>query len=91
MITIAYSIFDTKAGLFNTPFFMQNDAMAIRAVTDLVNDPNTSVHRHPADYILMKLGYFSDENGNLSAQVPENLAVLVSLVKPDTQGALFNG
>lgn len=58
-----YSIFDEKAEIFSTPFFQQNDAMAIRSFQDLANDPNSTVHKHPEDYKLYEIGHFEDLSG----------------------------
>ena len=52
----AYSIFDTKALQYHLPFFQPQDGAAVRMLMDLVNDPNTTVGRHPADFVLYQ-GY----------------------------------
>lgn len=58
-----YSIFDEKAQVFNTPFFMDNDAMATRAFNDLAADPTSNIFRHPEDYRLYELGAFENVEG----------------------------
>lgn len=67
MLYKAFSVYDNKAMMFNAPFFMPHVGMAIRALTDLVNDPSTSISRHPADYTLIEIGTYDDETGVLSA------------------------
>jgi len=70
-----YSIFDEAAKAFNTPFFMANKAMALRAFTDLANDSQSSINKHPGDYKLYKIGTFNDENSNIeSIEIPELIA-----------------
>jgi len=70
-----YSVFDEAAKAFGTPFFMQNEMMASRAFSDLANDTNSTVNKHPADYKLYKIGSFNDETASLeSAEVPELIA-----------------
>ena len=59
----AYSVYDEKAENFGTPFFMKNEEMANRAYGDLVNDPQSTVHRHPGDYKLYEVGKFEDTTG----------------------------
>ena len=67
-----YSVFDEASKAFGTPFFMQNNAMALRAFSDLVNDPQSSINKHPSDYKLYKIGTFNDENANIkSSEIPE--------------------
>lgn len=63
MITKAYSVFDVKASVYGTPFFFHNDKMAIRVFSDLVNDPSSSLNRHPEDYSLWSLGEYDDNVG----------------------------
>lgn len=63
MIINIYTIFDDKAKIYNKPFYMHNDAVALRALTDLADDPNTDVHKHPEDFVLFKLGTFDDVSG----------------------------
>lgn len=59
----AFSLFDTKTGVYGTPFFMLHVGQAVRAVQDLGNDMNTTIGRHPADYSLVILGEFDDATG----------------------------
>lgn len=69
-----FSILDTVANAFNTPFFFPTVGQAVRAFKDLANDQNTAVARHPTDYTLYEIGEFSDENGRLVAlEVPNRL------------------
>lgn len=61
-LLIAYTLHDVKALSYSPPFFTTNDMVARRMVSDLVNDKNTSVGRHPADYKLYKIGTFDEGN-----------------------------
>lgn len=63
----AYSIYDNKALQFHVPFFLSTDGQAVRSLSDLVADPNTSVGRHPSDYVLYCIGSYDD---SLGAMVP---------------------
>lgn len=67
MLMKAYSVMDVKAKAYNTPFFMAQDGMALRAFGDLVRDPKTSIHAHPEDYSLFHVGSFDDESGIMIA------------------------
>lgn len=80
MITGAYSLYDTKAGIFNTPWFCISRGVAIRMVMDLVSDPQTTINRHPDDYTLFEIGTFDDSNGVLTSSAPVNLGVAASFV-----------
>ena len=68
-----FSVFDSKASAFLPPFFLHNDAMAIRVFSDCVNADTHAFGKHPADYTLFRIGSFSDENGTLTAENPITL------------------
>ncbi|AXL14603.1 nonstructural protein [Microviridae sp.] len=80
-----YSIFDTKAKMYNTPFLLMNDSVAIRTCTTMVNDPNSQLAMHPEDYVLYFLGEFDDSNGSIIGAESEHrvLVKLNALVDPE--------
>ena len=58
-----FAIYDTKAEAYMTPFYLQNDKMALRVFADCCNDPDHTFGRNPEDYILFKLGQFNVQTG----------------------------
>ena len=62
-----YAIRDLKAGTFNAPVIMDNDAVATRSFGDLVCDrqKGTLISTHPADFALCRVGEFDIEKGVL--------------------------
>ncbi|WNK12814.1 MAG: nonstructural protein [Microvirus sp.] len=86
----AYTIYDNKALQYHAPFFMAADGQAVRALSDLVSDPNTNIGRHPGDYVLYHCGYYNDSTGFLSAEAPlRHIMDAQSLVK--LQAETFQG
>lgn len=82
MIINAYSIYDRKALRYHAPFYSHQDGEAARSFADLVNDPNTTVGRHPDDYVLYRVGAYDDANGSLlPANVLDHVADGSSLVR----------
>lgn len=65
MITRMFSVYDIKAEIFNTPFFMPSRGQAIREFGDLVRDPQSRLSKHPGDYKLVQIGVFDDATGTL--------------------------
>lgn len=59
----AYSIRDSKAAIFNTPFYSRTHGEAERNFTQLVTDPQTMPGKYPDDYDLYYLGEFDDNTG----------------------------
>lgn len=81
MILNAYTLHDLKARNFSPPFFAANHAVATRMLTDLVNDMNTTVGRHPADYRLFCVGSFDDQMGEIKyVPVHEHITDAVNCV-----------
>lgn len=63
MIHKIYTIYDEKAEAYLPPFFLPNDAMAIRTFSDCVQSPEHQFGKHPSDYTLMSSGHFDDLSG----------------------------
>jgi len=70
MLLSAYTVYDNKALTYSPPFFVASDGAAVRMLKDLVTDPNTSIGRHPSDYILYGVGTYNDQNGLFDAALP---------------------
>jgi hypothetical protein len=90
MIVKAFCLYDTKTGLFATPFFMAHVGQAIRACQDLGSDLNTTVGRHPADYMLCELGTFDDNTGTFRSELLHH-ATVSALLEPRPLPGLFAG
>lgn len=58
-----YCIRDSKADVFNLPFFQVNEAVAVRTFQTMVDDPSSQIHAHPGDYALYGLGEYDDDTG----------------------------
>lgn len=87
MILNAYTLYDRKALQYHAPFFAHADGAAVRMVCDLVADQNTTVGRHPEDFVLYRVGAYDDASGSLlPASVLEHIADANSLVRLTTSG-----
>lgn len=80
----AYCIYDNKSLSYGAPFFAPSDGSAIRSFTDLANDSQTMVGRHPRDFSLFCVGGFDDANALLVATTPVRHVVdgLACIVEP---------
>lgn len=70
MLYRAFSVYDSKARIFNLPFYFINVGEALRAFSDLANDLTTSVGRHPHDFSLQEIGTYDALTGHLLAVHP---------------------
>lgn len=79
MITKIFAIKDSKAGAFLRPFFVPNEAVAIRAVSEAFYDESSDFYRHATDYDLYELGEYDDISGKLDTQPPAHVVSLTEL------------
>lgn len=87
----AYTLFDSKSLVFNQPFFAHNHAVATRMVSDIAQDTNTQIGRHPSDFILYKIGTYDDATGFMEPlEIREHVVDVVSLVHRAPVVDLFN-
>lgn len=90
MILKAFSLLDTKTGMFNVPFFLAHEGQAIRSVIDLGQDMNTTVGRHPADFQLCYIGHFDDQTGIMTPEKAIVYGTVASLLpQADQRAPLF--
>jgi len=69
-----YTIYDEGAKAYATPFFLHNDAVALRAFADNINgDGNSNLSKHPDQFTLFCVGTFDDSNGLITAVPPRTL------------------
>lgn len=58
-----FSVFDSKAGAYLTPFFCVNRAVAVRSFRAAVQDEDSDFHRYAGDYTLFELGEWNSQDG----------------------------
>lgn len=82
MIYKVCSIFDSKVEAFMQPFFVPARGAALRMFADLVEDSQTAVSKHPADFTLFELGSYDDSNAKFDMYAtPVSLCLAVEFVK----------
>lgn len=89
MIVQAYTIYDRKALQYHAPFFAVAVGAALRTVMDLANDLQTTIGRHPADYVLFRCGSYDDATGLFEPCVLEHVADILTLVHVAPEPPLF--
>lgn len=63
MILRAYTVFDNAIGEFRAPFFLHQDAEAIRAFKNMANDPTSLIGSNPNDFRLYYAGEYDTSTG----------------------------
>lgn len=73
----AFSVYDSKAMVYQRPFFSLTEGEATRAFSDEVKRPESPFNAHPHDYTLIKIGYYEDHSGALE-QI-ENISIMTAI------------
>jgi len=60
---LLFSVFDSAAKFYSEPFTALTKGQALRNFVTAVNDKNTYLYQHPADYTLFELGTFDELTG----------------------------
>jgi hypothetical protein len=61
-----YTIYDSKEEIYYQPFFLLNDAVALRQFGDMANEETSKISKHPEDYTLWHLGSYEDSSATLT-------------------------
>lgn len=75
-----YSIFDSASGLYSRPFFTQSDAEAIRSFSDIAQDADHPIGKHPEDYTLFRIGTFDDNSALINNEANESLCTALERI-----------
>lgn len=67
------AIYDTRAQEFAPPMAQHTMGTAERTFSDIANDPQSPVNKHPDDYQLHHIGYYDTTTGQIEGRPPELL------------------
>lgn len=81
MIQRIFSVYDSKANVYLTPFHLQNSQLAIRAFAHAANDKSTDVGKFPTDYTLFEIATYDDQTGIFEPCVHINHGLAASYIK----------
>lgn len=70
MIRKVYTIYDLKALVYGPTMVFETNPAAVRFFTDLANDKQGQVGKHPDDYVLFEIGKYDDQSAELVATIP---------------------
>lgn len=69
-----FTIYDNKSETYFQPFYMLNQAMALRQFADMSNDENSNIQKHPEDYSLWHIGSWNDQDALFETIEKKHLA-----------------
>ena len=85
-----YTIFDVASGAYMRPFYAASDGQAIRSFTDISQDADHEIGKHPEDYSLFRIGTYDDNKGELHPEDKQCLATALEVVASAREKALGN-
>lgn len=63
MVSKVFTVYDSKAEAYLTPFLMRTKSEAIRGFQDVCNDDKSNFCKYAEDYTLFEIGEFDDSIG----------------------------
>lgn len=76
----AFAVYDAKACSFGMPMFIANAGLALRGFSDACADPQSSIAKHPEDYVLFEIGVYDANSGVLDSISPHKHVASASSV-----------
>jgi len=89
---IVFSVYDSKVTEYTSPFFVKHRGEAMRMWSDIVNDGQSAICRHPEDFSLMELGEWDTNTGVFTGKdAPTNFGLATqSKRQPSSPSPLFD-
>lgn len=81
MNLLMLALHDSVAAAFITPFFVANEAIAIRQLRQEVNREGSNLGANPGDYSLYNFGQWEDNKGLMEQNIPPRLVCNLSTLK----------
>lgn len=75
-----YTIYDSKAEAYLTPFFTDTDATATRIFTSAATDEQHHFHKYAEDYTLFAIGIWHEKTGAIIPEItPRSIINAISI------------
>jgi hypothetical protein len=77
-------VLDIKSGVYNQPYFLVNDAVAIRQFQMIISNEESMISKYPEDFRLYCIGEFDMHTGLFVAEkAPREVANGITFKKKD--------
>lgn len=81
-----YTIYDSKAEAYMSPWFVDKDGQALREFQDVIRNQESPFSKHPEDYTLFKIGTYDPNTAKLSSlDTPVSMGVGIEYLNADLQ------
>ncbi len=75
-----YAVFDTCAGIYDSPHFANSDDIVKRQFQDIASGSDNAIAKHPEHYSLWRLGAWDNTNGNITDESNECLCTALEII-----------
>lgn len=77
-----YSVRDSKAEIFNVPFYGNTHAEAERSFVAAANDPKSNINQFPEDFDLWHLGQYDTQTGIVTPlPTPQHMLKAIAVLR----------
>lgn len=77
-----FSVYDSKSMVYDQPWLAPNKGAALRAVLDVLKDPNHHFSKWPSDFTLFEIGEWDEQTGTLTPHLAKiNCGVMIELTQ----------
>nr|QJB19143.1 MAG: nonstructural protein [Microvirus sp.] len=80
MKKLIFTVFDSKALVYSTPFFSVNLGTALRDFAAACNDKNTELNKYSQDFSLHQIGEYDDDTGFITSYNAINLGLAAQFI-----------
>ncbi len=75
-----YAVFDTCAGIYDSPHFANSDDVVRRQFQDIATGADNPIAKHPEHYSLHRLGGWDNTNGKINNEQNECLCTALEAI-----------
>lgn len=80
-----FTVHDSKAEAFLSPFFCKTVGLAIRSFTQAANDQGHDFNKYAADYTLFHLGAYDESTATFELfGAPKNIGIALQFIENDS-------
>ncbi len=76
-----FSVRDLVADRYGQPIFLGNTEEALRAFKGGCENPESDFHKHPTDYVMVHIGFWDEQVGDLEGVEPRIIASATQYVE----------
>lgn len=75
-----YAVFDTCAGIYDSPHFANSDDVVKRQFQDICTAADNPISNHPEHYSLWRLAAWDNTNGKINNEANECLCTALEII-----------